>query len=176
MNLRGTLAPLLLLLFVPLLQVAYACDEAQESLLTDTNSKTCLNASFLASHGIKPATRPATIPHIRMDVRDWSSHQISSAIIAIVLAEATNYPVGIVCNPGCCASERIHDGTTNLHAEYWSDNYPFDVAKYIEEHQSVENVGVTGYSGQSGVFIPSYMQARYPEGYLFFSHSSLVHA
>eukprot|EP00466_Bigelowiella_natans_P017442 jgi/Bigna1/136277/aug1.33_g10985 len=118
-------------------------------------SNTCFSDSELHALGINPANREGAKLNIEMHL--WPSSMISAMTTGIIAKEILGFDVAWTCGiSGDNAMARIKNGYTDVLSEYNLDVYPQDEAQFIQNEQTVDDVGFVGYTVQGGVYVPEF--------------------
>lgn len=113
----------------------------------------------------EPAAEAATGDKITINLAEnpWSGSQVNIAVAKILLEEQLGYPVEIVTIDENAQWSALASGDLQASLEVWPSGHAENVALYIEEQKSVENVGQLGPVGVIGWFMPSYMVEKDPD-------------
>lgn len=100
---------------------------------------------------------------IKLVENPWSGSQVNVATAKILLEEEMGYPVEVVTLDENAQWPALANGELHASLEVWLSGHAENVAKYIEEQQTVEDGGLLGPVGVIGWFMPSYMLEEHPE-------------
>ena len=107
-----------------------------------------------------PESRDVTI---KLAENPWSGSQVNVAVAKILLEEELGYPVEIVSIDENAQWPALASGDLHASLEVWPSGHADNMALYIDEQGSVENIGLLGPVGEIGWFMPSYVLEQDPD-------------
>eukprot|EP00462_Mataza_sp_D1_P025605 CAMPEP_0175135722 /NCGR_PEP_ID=MMETSP0087-20121206/8890_1 /TAXON_ID=136419 /ORGANISM="Unknown Unknown, Strain D1" /LENGTH=664 /DNA_ID=CAMNT_0016418423 /DNA_START=84 /DNA_END=2078 /DNA_ORIENTATION=+ len=124
----------------------------------------CFSPELLVAQNVTPATTRGDTT-INLELHPWASAQLSTIYAAIVLKEALGYKIKFICaNGGNGAVTRIgKGGSAHILTELWDSNENHEAMRKALSRREIVSVGELGYDGLAGLFVPSYLEPRYPD-------------
>jgi glycine betaine/proline transport system substrate-binding protein len=137
-----------------------AAAPAQEDAAPAEEAAPTEAAAPAESAAAEPATKDVTI---KLAENPWSGSQVNAAVARILLEEELGYPVEIVSIDENAQWPALASGDLHASLEVWPSGHADNMALYIDEQGSVENIGLLGPVGEIGWFMPTYMLAKEPD-------------
>lgn len=106
---------------------------------------------------------PAADDEVRLVANPWPGSYANANVAKIVLEQELGVSVEIVEIDENAQWAGLDDGSLDAVLEIWPSGHGDNIATYIEELGSVEDLGELGALGQIGWFIPSFVLDDHPE-------------
>ena len=117
----------------------------------------------LVASAEQPAAQEVKKGPIIVVEHDWTSQLINTALAAIILEEEMGYEVERRFVDNAVSIPGLATGDIHLLMEIWDSVSGAHIQEFVEEKKTVENLGLTGFSGQEGWWIPNYVISGDPE-------------
>ncbi|MFH1138738.1 MAG: ABC transporter substrate-binding protein [Pseudomonadota bacterium] len=101
-------------------------------------------------------------PSIILGENPWLGSAINAQAARIVMEEKLGYPVTVIRIDENAQWEPLARGELHAVLEIWPSGHAGNIAKYIKEEKTIENMGLLGVVGKIGWYVPSYLVQQYP--------------
>ncbi len=127
------------------------------------NTSTILFVLLLVIEIVSPLELPAaTTPPLKIAVNPWTGSALDAQIAKILLQEKLGYSVELVEIDEFAQFPALAKGDLSATMEVWPSGHAADRTTYIEQNNTVEDLGPLGVVGKIGWYVPAYMLDREP--------------
>ena len=109
------------------------------------------------------ARRPAEGEGITLAVNPWTGSAVNAHVAKIVLESELGTPVELVEIDENATWPGMAAGDIDAVLEVWPSGHAEDRATYIDEQQSVVDIGLLGPTAKIGWYVPSFVVEEHPE-------------
>jgi glycine betaine/proline transport system substrate-binding protein len=100
---------------------------------------------------------------ITLAVNPWTGSAVNANIAKVVLESKLNTPVTLIDIDEFATWPGMDSGDIDGVLEVWPSGHAADMATYIDEKKTVENLGLIGPTGKIGWYVPTKVVDEHPE-------------